>query len=280
MATVCKIFGSAKYLSNKCLPTYCDIVKCYYKLPNLSKSRHAVLVDMVIDLWKLTGIPTIPKRNVVRNLKKYFEKYQSFLKSFTAKGGKKHEEKLKDFRESGNKLFDIAICKCKTTETCHCPASGRNPLAIFDFLTDQRNKRIMKIQNLPKVELNAYQYNNSDDSDIDQFNDDEGDQESDDDDDNDDVYDDDDDEEYVPQRKRFNRSQNRANISAIVEQADRYGISKRGAAAIASATLNTFGIVNKTSQNLVIDKNKIQRQTLKNQQSTRHPKNIRYVFFI
>lgn len=66
-----------------------------------------------------------------------------------------------------------------------------------------------------------------------------------------------------------------------MEQTDRYGVSIRAAAAIATATLNSFGLVD-TNTKLIIDKTKIQRESNVHRKSLRNAemKNLRYVDLI
>lgn len=64
----------------------------------------------------------------------------------------------------------------------------------------------------------------------------------------------------VPIKKKKDENQNRSDIGPIVEQADRFGLSVRATAAVATATLNAFGIVSNKNNQLAIDKSKVHQQ--------------------
>lgn len=60
--------------------------------------------------------------------------------------------------------------------------------------------------------------------------------------------------EFIP-----NSSSNKLNLSVSSELADRFNLSDRGFAAIASGVLTDLGLISSTDNKLVIDKNKVRR---------------------
>lgn len=71
--------------------------------------------------------------------------------------------------------------------------------------------------------------------------------------------------------KNTAKMQNRVDISPIIEQANRYGVSLRAtAAAIATATLQAYGLITESNQQFAIDKSKIQRHLQTGREQVRH----------
>ncbi|GBM76035.1 hypothetical protein AVEN_53909-1 [Araneus ventricosus] len=61
------------------------------------------------------------------------------------------------------------------------------------------------------------------------------------------------------------QSQNRLNFPTLARECDRYGISVRASASIASAVLQDIGIVHEGETSHLVDRNKIRRQSKKHQ---------------
>lgn len=55
----------------------------------------------------------------------------------------------------------------------------------------------------------------------------------------------------------------------IIETANRFGLTLRASAAVATAILNSFGLVDNNNTKLVIDKNKVQRQVATKRENLR-----------
>jgi hypothetical protein len=59
------------------------------------------------------------------------------------------------------------------------------------------------------------------------------------------------------------KSQMRIPLPNLVKEADKYGISDRATASLATAVLIDFGIVTKADRSLVVDNNKVHRERMK-----------------
>lgn len=263
----CPIFGESKDLSYNKLPTFQDIVKCYNENPKLNNA--AKLANEVSNIWSHVGIPT--NKNILRSIKLVLENYVKKSKSVKSTNRSKNFEKnLEVYRKDSERLFDCAACKCSIQNIfCKCDEDKRVPPDMMGFLEDQRNSRILciprKLQTVKtlkriiKKPITKKKIGKDHDEEMS----------------NSDA---DSEEEYVPPKKQnkltkktksTNMHQNRINIAPLVEIADRYRVSRRAAAAISTATLKTFGIIDKNNTQ-VIDKNKIQRSAIANRKSVRN----------
>lgn len=269
----CKIFGKPDNLSKKVLPTYSDIVKCYFVFSKF-KNPCTVLGNLIINIWKKLQIPTIHKITVIQLIKKYIQKYKSVIKSYNSTHrSKEFEEKIENFRKSGENLFDLTACKCSDITMCKCSKENRVPDDVIEFLIDQRGPRILKIprdkmfiedqeKSIKRSNKNIKSNFENDDSDCESLCNS--------------------DPEFILPTKKLrlstspkpntdqNTKQNRIDIGPIVEQCDRYGVSRRAAAAISTATLLSVGLIDNSNNKLAIDKNKIQRQSISKRESLRH----------
>lgn len=263
---VCKFFGKPKMLSNKILPNYSDIILYYnyYRKNNKQPIKLPQLAKTVLNIWNEVGIPTIDKSNCVKVLQKYFEEYKQLIRSYSSKKkGKNFETKLEQFKENGISLFDVAYCRCD--KICSCSVQKQIPKELTTFLNDQRNGRKLKIpRKLKEFTPIINDYDDCNES-------------------NSDEYDDGDTEYEAPnERKKKTKNdtttQNRMDITPILEQSDRYGLSLRATAALATATLTVAGIVDNNNTKLIIDKNKVNRQLSVKRKSLRieQTANLRY----
>lgn len=167
------------------------------------------------------------------------------------------KRKPERFKKSGMHLFDVAACKCNTDD-CNCKISKHVPKELNAFLCDQRGERQLiaprKLMNETPFKINVQ--NDISETESRQIN-----------------------QSVIhhiiasqilqfPQkRKKSQRNkttfQNRCYIRPIDKQADRFGLSLKATAAVATATLNAFGLVDNNDTKLPINKSKVQQQVSK-----------------
>ena len=188
------------------------------------------------------------------------------------------------FLSSLDTLFDIAACKCliscnvstqETSISCDCPKESKVPQEELSFLPDQRNSRRMfiggvdtlatiKLQKRIKrkhdeqARVNKYKLNSDNASKLNLETSRVNETDSDDQESDDSVHNISDDE--FSTTDAVAKSQMRVPLPNLVKEADRYGISDRATASLATAVLIDFGIVTKADQSLVVDNNKMHRE--------------------
>lgn len=280
--TTCTILGPYKELDDRQLPVIKDVIKCILftkselKLQKNGKDPSNTEVFSIVSgklntIWTKASIPIVSNVRVTQLLTAYFNKYLSLIRYPKSKRNDSYDNKVKCFLESSNKLFDIAACKCTSFENCSCTKPKKVPISERDFLLDQRNDRKMAIsgvdaketarllkkhqrqENLKRTEQACFPSTSQTDT--------------------------------VPVRVLPPRSQslsiepstksdlkespsnsfsrNTLTLPTVAKVCDRYGLSTRSAAAVASAVLVDVGMVSSEDLNLVIDKNKIHRAVSK-----------------
>lgn len=149
----CPIFGDVCDLKDNILPSYEDVVKFYewtrHKLKHERETKkeptykeiEAIVVPKLIEIWVRSSIPTVEPKRVKVMLQTYHLKCKNLLKSHP----KIPENKMKEFRLRSKVLFDIAACKCRDLLQCTCPKNKKIPLREHNFITDQRTARQMVI---------------------------------------------------------------------------------------------------------------------------------------
>ena len=199
--------------------------------------------------------------------------------------------KIELFKKDSDRMFDIAACKCKDLSTCTCEKICKVPINERVFLVDQRNERKMMIGNVDitttKQKERKLKRKHTDASRILNFicatspsagscvlqqyySSDECDDASD-----LVMLEHSDDEETepitVPQQADTcspkTNSQMRHLLPVLAHECDRWGVSDRSPAAIASAVLVDFGIINEQDLSVVIDPSKIRQERQKNRKS-------------
>lgn len=248
-------------------------------------------VSRVIEgLWTKSSIPVISHKRTLQMIRSYHDKYQKLMKNIK----RNNTIKITSFRNAAKgKLFDICACKCAFETNCNCDKTRRVPSAERAFLQDQRTLRLMCISSIDQLsskklalklqrrtreqhrtrklsssvigassnndiepQLEIYQDDNnsviSDDASVDNDNSQTG--------------------SDTPAAQSEidcnlniveNKSQDSVScrrLPALARACDRYGISDRSAAAIASAVLEDFGIVTASDLSNVIDPSKIRRE--------------------
>lgn len=267
----CPVLGDICELKDNVLPTYDDVIKLYewtrhqrkLELETAKEPIFAEIADIVTsrieNIWRTASIPTVTRTRIIQMLKAYHLKYKNLLKSVQ----RLSEDKLEIFRQSSKLLFDISACKCKELIQCTCPKDKKVPKQEQAFLIDQRTCRSMiiggidaivtkKLQNTLKrkherenrqnvssntstsslavlnVSTSSATSSTSDKTEL----------------------------EEVSQKTR--KKSSHIDFPTLSKTCDRYGVSDRAAAAIASSVLFDIG-----SDIDVIDRHKLRRQRTK-----------------
>ncbi|CAH0546980.1 unnamed protein product [Brassicogethes aeneus] len=131
------------------LPTYEEVIKFYewnrHKIKNDKETKkepsykelETVVVARIKEIWAKASIPIVQRKRVKAMLQTYHLKCKNLLKS-----NPKIPEN-KEFRRSSKALFDISSCKCKEMNNCTCPREKKIPVRKQSFLIDQRTARKM-----------------------------------------------------------------------------------------------------------------------------------------
>lgn len=283
--TTCAILGPYKELEDRQLPTIKDVMinvlfvktdlklKCNGRDPS-NTDVFSIVSNEIINIWTKASIPTVTKERVIQLLKSYFEKYLSLKRYPKSKQNRSFENNLKCFVEESQKLFDVAACKCSSFESCLCLKLKKVPVTERLFLLDQRKDRKMVISGVDKKEtarlmkrqLRCIEESKraekrvcpAPESDFEEYSVRESSPET-----------------YqitetspnntplteTPSTSNANR--NTLPLPTVAKICDRYGLSARSAAAVASAVLADVGLVSTKDLTLVIDKNKIHRAVSK-----------------
>ena len=281
------IFGNAKELCNNMLPTNLQVSKYFLQIKTRknesNKDNYKAVSDAVISLWSKASIPTIQSQSVIKRVESLICTGSELCRS------KSSSKRRATFMNSLNSLFDIAACKCEISYNestkqvslpCNCPRDFKVPKEEILFLYDQRNSRQMFIGGVDITATNRLQKRmkrkhiekeettgkrlrqtcgNNSNVECHSLDDVEGDE-------TDQVSDckashDSDDEFHVNDTEETR--QVRVPLPNLAKEADRYGVSDRAAASLATAVLIDLGIVSKEDQSFVIDKNKVHRERVK-----------------
>lgn len=300
-AVKCPIFGMAEEIPKNVLPTKADVMRYYqwfrHNLKAGQNKKEPSFLQIVTPVargiekvWQNASIPVVSRKRIIQLIKNCHDKYMNLMKSYKArKTQNSFNEKLVTFRNSYNVLFDIASCKCDSS-SCHCEKTRKIPKPEQQFLLDQRTQRKMRIGGIdlkatkklqaklqrklkdsplskevnetksaisveeprastsaftedelewmefptPEMEDNSRKAANLPDS-----------------------------EHYSAESSKIVQPRIQKQLPNLARTCDRYGLSDRAAAAVASAVLQDFGIV--TSENIsnVIDRSKLRRERSK-----------------
>lgn len=219
-----------------------------------------------MEIWKKASIPTVHHVTITNQIKREHDKLNNILKSYSQarKETASFKNKVATFKQNASHLFDIAYCKCKSFEECVCDISHKVPTLERPFLLDQRTTRIMAIGSLDRItteKLNKKIARKTKQT-IQKTS-----------------------VELVkklpherPKEKSVHSSleetiqpmpstsQTRINLSTFARTCDRYGISDRPAAALASALMhdvNAHTEVSSTEGAIIIDRSKVRRERKK-----------------
>ena len=150
--------GTPNNLPETQLPTNKDVVNYIRFLHptsgTLKKGLNAIfkpVADKVIALWVREGIPIIKQQSVYNRVASCYKAFQALNKVASQyRDGKKGS--LKTREKFFEKLFDIALCRCKNERSCKCPPANRAPPMEVKFLFDQRGPRKLFIGMLDSQE--------------------------------------------------------------------------------------------------------------------------------
>lgn len=259
------------------------------KEPTVSQISE-VVAHVIEGLWIKSSIPVISHRRTLQMIRSYHDNYQKLMKNIK----RNNTVKIMSFRDAAKgKLFDICACKCAFDASCNCDKTRRVPSAERAFLQDQRTLRLMCISSVDqlsskklalKLHRRAREHhrtrklsssvigtssNNDIEPELDIYQDDS----------NSVIFDDasivndssqTSSDTPAAQSKidcnlrivvnKYEDSVSRRRLPALARACDRYGISDRSAAAIASAVLEDFGVVTASDSSKVIDPSKIRRE--------------------
>lgn len=243
----------------------------------------------IIEIYNKATIPTVTHTRVVQMIQSYYNSYIALKKSYNRDCEKDvYKKKIKVFvHNAKTKLFDIAACKCNITLSCTCGTvcKGSCPLSVacqcekvkkipdieLKFMHDQRTTRMMAIGSLDVQETSklrkreerreqllsqespitfdpsipgtsksaisgcSYEKDNSQktlsDADCD-----------------------------VGFLLPSSTAQMRSKLTTTSLLSDRFGVSDRATAAIATGVLHDLGMISDENMAKVIDRNKIRRE--------------------
>lgn len=146
--------------------------------------------------------------------------------------------------ENIDRLFDIAYCKCATSEKCKCDKFNQIPISQRDFIADQRGRRQQYLQAVQTEEI---------------------------DDELDNVIEMTSEEEFEFEENVSNNEissigkttkkcyQKLESLLHFATECDRYSISDRAAAALATALLKDLNVTNSSNEAIIIDKHIVRK---------------------
>ena len=251
---------------------------------NVSFSKVASTVAKQIKcLYDKASIPSLSDCQIVKLINVYHDSYIKIRKSYKRDKDKPlFKARLEDFKLKARSLFDVAACKCtmtvnctcqKTPDACQCAIlikclcekAKKIPVLELRFMFLQRNYNLGKIGSIDKTvtkKLNVkaerkasdlqralsgkevpkigeyseiYEHSSIEDSEYDE-------------------------DEYKPSTSTEKpRWQMRIQLSATALNSDRFGVSDRATAVIASSVLQDVGMITNTDSSYVVDKCKIRR---------------------
>lgn len=251
-------FGAPSDLGNDdCLPTNGDVIRYYYLLMEeelggkkyLSTSYTTYtpfVVNKIIEIWEKLPIPIINRKSV-------FNKLNKFVTTYKDESKRKNRTSFLEFTEKMTDLFDISKCRCNIIDsTCSCKnESDKIPICLKEFIIDQRTNRIHKINQY--IQMSTESSTSTTEATVERSSD----------------------KTYAPthdvnmenaenfEHVAIPRYTPRQDLPNFSRECDRYRVSARAAAALASAILQDYGVKDDNEQPIIIDKNKVTRQRTK-----------------
>lgn len=254
----------------------------------------STVANKIIGLYQKASIPTVTDKRIVQLINALHDKYYSLRKSYTRDKNKdSFKQKIDEFKQKCSLLFDVAackcpivvncicnktpdLCKCDITVNCDCAKSNKIPAIELRFVYLLRVHGIGKIGGVDVSEtkkLNKSLERRSRDRHLTLDDESESDLkpscshsnvnvvETDDEDQYPSSKDSDSDQDFkVPKKVSSNNWQMRNQLKSTALLSDRYGVSDRATAAIASSVLHDVGLITDSDVSHVIDKNKIRRE--------------------
>lgn len=283
------IFGNANKLPDNILPTNKDVGRyfVYLKSTESENASNKILSGQIagelIDIWNRASIPTIKLLAVQHKVTRLIERGLYLSRSKTSK------KLTSAFKTNLNKLFDICCCKCPTKShvdlnciagckevhvDCKCRRNSKVPREETCFLFDQRTVRKMYIGSVDaaatrkqvtklkrkceeyrseeKRKFQRYREQCSSTADIANSSSPSSSSSS----SNTEIVKSDMSDPEMKQQMRM-------SLPHLAMQADRYGLSDRSVAAIATATLIDVGMISKGNDQMLIDRSKVRRERKK-----------------
>lgn len=294
---ICRIFGEPLDLNPSILPTKEEVLRYYFHKfnivreenggksgyhPDVSVISQLVAADL-LNLWTRASIPAVSLDAVLKQIKTYYTKYRSLMKSWKSR---QHTQNFKDqvqrFKVDASNLFDISACKCLDFARCKCSSKSKIPVVERSFIQDQRTdrkryigpvdvpytakvqKRIHRVSLLEEralqvqkkevkdfreaeAKLNLYRESESLHMEYD----------------GNDIGNKIQSTNALPEPERPTCSQQRISLKRTATVAARYELGHRATAAIISAVLEDHGIVTPQDTSKVVDKNKVRREMKK-----------------
>jgi len=291
----CPVFGYSCKLPTNVLPTYRDMMKHYnYIKQNIKTERPKELTVTEIaetvaadvkSLWQKASIPIVSHTRILKLIRCAHDEYRNIMKPYKGrKSDGKYLLKLRTYAEKSTEtLFDIAACKC-VPGSCKCPKQNKIPPDEQDFLQDQRTTRLMYIGSVDKVtsailqkrygrkvkeqarvrraldfsdqQCSASDFRSDESSDIDCECETDG-----------ESTEMANDMNFVSGSGASTSSQGaacskqmRRKLPKLAKLCDRFGVSDRAGASIATAVLEDCGVVSQTESGDVIDRYKLRRE--------------------
>lgn len=100
-----------------------------------------IIAKKVANIWERASIPTVSLKRTADIIGKLHKERQMLAKSFKRDEMKpSYQIKLESFRERSKMLLDVASCKCQAGRCC-CEKEFRVPIDERAFLLDQRTVR-------------------------------------------------------------------------------------------------------------------------------------------
>uniref|UniRef100_UPI00358F8643 uncharacterized protein n=1 Tax=Myxine glutinosa TaxID=7769 RepID=UPI00358F8643 len=284
----CVIFGAPRNIQTNVLPTYADVMKGYLqsrqqlrtengKYPSFGDISHKLCYE-IQEVWVTASLPTVSHAQAIEKLRSFHDKYNSILKVYKGrKDQATYKQRLTDFLDKSNNLFDLSKCKCSDmVSNCNCLKEHKVPQKEREFLQDQRGPRNMVIggidqeetsrlkrkaereeTNLKRMKTHYEDAKSQIASTYDESEEDYADSATDD--------------EYISESVNLQstpkpvRQQQQMTISlpSLAKACDRTGVSDRSATKLATSVLHDLGVVSPKDRSKIIDCSKIRRERSK-----------------
>lgn len=298
VAAKCPVFDFPSQMKGNVLPTNADVLRSYQfernklkcelssKEPEVSKVAEIIAVN-IEEIWSRASIPYITHKSIVRKVNTLHERFRTFMKSYTStrKNNASFLAKVEKFRRSNEEeLFDIATCRCVDYDKCKCIKEDKIPVEEREFLIDQRHERrmviggvdIRKTQQLKRkaerrerqqkyLSISTEEQNTEGKNPIAFLSEDKADVDN----EVSDTLSRTDADCSSSSSSSQKRTQMRLELPNLARECDRYGISDRGAASIASSLLQDIGIIHEGETSHVVDRSKIRRERKKSRISAK-----------
>ncbi|KAE8743708.1 hypothetical protein FOCC_FOCC009659 [Frankliniella occidentalis] len=267
--------------SGRQLPTLGEVLSCYVFLREELRreagcsAQHTIVTarvtEKLLTIWGSKRLPTVSNQRIDQMITKHYNELMALHAYPKNKRQDSYEKRVVALQSASQKLFDICSCKCVLNPDgtgCRCVAAGRertNIVAAVDrpFLVDQRGDRNFligredkartaketkraertlrkrQLEEDTKASLSSFDSKSSSPPKKSRH-----------------------DEEYVPPTPRgaLRNGKNFAPLTNTAATAERFNVSNRAAAAVASAYAVDMGLVSASDRFAVVDPSKLQRQ--------------------